>query len=94
MHQALPALSLTFAISLLAQVPAPPSPPLPVTLQNGTFEDGALGAFPKGWSIPKSSQDAGFRSEIAEDQSQRRSQRNALQVAGDRRVGGYGRFLQ
>lgn len=70
MHQALSTVTSVFcALQLLSQIPITPPAVLPTTLQNGTFGEGALGELPKGWSIPKSSQGAGFRAEIAEDPS-------------------------
>lgn len=65
MHLIIRAISLASVLPLAAQTPAPN--PYPTVIQNGRFEEGNLGQTPKGWLCPKTSMDAGFRSELAED---------------------------
>jgi hypothetical protein len=62
MQKILPALILAGVLAAQA-----PSPALPDTLQNGAFQEGALGESPMGWFMPKPCRDAGFHCELAED---------------------------
>lgn len=67
MHPIFRVLAFACTLSLLAQSPAPLPSSIPTTLVNGAFADGPLGQMPKGWFLPKSCRDAGFRCETAED---------------------------
>jgi len=68
MTKAFMMLGLLLSATALAQAPIPLGA-LPSSLQNGGFLEGDLGQAPKGWLMPKPSQEAGYRAQIAEDPS-------------------------